>query len=306
MVLTRIRTSEQNFLQVTKTLYVDGNRTDTYTPDGSIIRPFLTIQSAINQIITNNDDTLNPYNVVIANGKYYETITLESLNLHRITLTGNGVVQIRPTTNEALKSTTNNTNLVAFHLSGITFLAPIVITGANGSTAFNDVIWDDCNFVSGDGTQKANLSITCINNLTIRQAYFDIDTITFNNVNYSVIDDSNVGSMFSITMDSTTNLPSQGANGVALINSSMLMGAPSFTKVGSATLQFITNSSTLLAGYSAGTVTIPSGVTVSAHSSFYRGTWTNNGVLNLKLHDSNVHSWNWNVIINWTASKSSW
>jgi len=178
--------------QITKTLYVDGNRNDSYTVDGSLTRPFKTIQAAIDQIVTNNNNTTNPYNVVIENGKYYETIIVESLNIYHLTLTANGIVQIRPTTNQSFRSITNNTNLKTLHLKGITFLAPVVITGANGATVFNDVIWDDCNFVAGDGAQVADLTITCINNLTIRRSYFDINAISYNNVNYSVIDDSNM------------------------------------------------------------------------------------------------------------------
>jgi hypothetical protein len=274
--------------QVSHTFYVDCKRTDTYVENGSSAKPFKTIQAAINQIIANNDDALDPYCVYVQNGKYYETIVIESLNIHRLKLIANGVVQIRPTTNQALRSITNNTNLVQFHITGFTFLAPVVITGANASTAFGDVIWDDCNFVAGDGAQIGDLTLTCINNITIRRSYLDINQITYSNVNYSIIDDSNIGAMFAITMDSTANKPSQGSAGAILVNNSMLMGGPIFTKVGTATLQFITNSSTLLAGMSTGTVTIPTGVTVSAYSSFYRGTWTNNGVLNLR--NSNVNA----------------
>lgn len=275
-------TGPEVVVPVTKTLNVDGNRVDVYIADGSIVKPFTSIQAAINQIITNNDNTLTPYDVNIANGKYYETITLEDLKLYHITLTGNGITQIRPTTNQSLKSITNNTNLKTLHLKNITFLAPFEITGANASTAFNDVIWDDCNFVYGDGTQVADITLTCINNVTIRRSYMDINAITYNNVNYSIIDDTNIGAMFNINMSSLTALPSQGASAAILINNSMLMGAPIFTRGGTATVNFITNSSTLLAGMSTGTVTIPAGITVSAYSSFYRGTWTNNNVLNLR------------------------
>jgi len=274
--------------KTTRSLYVDVNRIDAYVENGSAINPFKTIQSAINQIITNADNTTQPYNVMIENGKYYETVTLEDLNLHHVILTGHGIVQIRPTTNESFKSTTNNTNLKTLHLRGITFLAPVVITGSAGTTALSDMIWDDCNFVRGDGTQVANITLTCINNVTIRRSYIDIDTVTYNNVSYSVFDDSNIGSMFNITVSSLTDFPSQGSNSVILVNNSMLMGAPSFTKGGTSVAQFITNSSTLLAGMSTGTVTIPSGITISAYSSYYRGTWTNNGALNLR--NSNVNS----------------
>ena len=277
-----------NMLPTTKTLHVDKNRTDTYTETGSILKPFKTIQGAIDQAATNNDNSIDPYNIIIENGKYYETITLESLNLYHIMLTGHGIVQIRPTTSQSLKSVANNTNLKTLHLRNITFLAPVVVTGANGTTAFKDLIWDDCNFVSGDGAQVADITLSCINNITIRRSYLDINNVTYNNVNYSIFDDSNIGAMFNINVSTLTDAPEQGASGAALVNNSMLMGAPVFTSGGTATLQFITNNSTLLAGMSTGTVTIPARVTVSAYSSFYRGTWTNNGTLNLR--NSNVNA----------------
>ena len=56
------------------------------------------------------------------------------------------------------------------HVRNITFLAPVEITGSNGSAAFEDVIWDDCNFVPGDGTQKGDLLLTCVNGFTFKKS----------------------------------------------------------------------------------------------------------------------------------------
>jgi len=267
----------------TRELYVDVNRSGSYTEDGTHLKPFKTIQAAINKIIENNDDNLNPYNIFIQTGKYYENIVLESLNLHRIKLTGVGIVQIRPTSGESLKSTINNSNLKMFHLKGITFLAPVVITGSNGSTAFDDVIWEDCNFVPGDGAQKGTLTVTCINNLTNRRALAYNCNFVYNNVNYGLIESCSIGSgsLLQVSMDSSADLPSWGASGGVIINGSVLTGTPSFSLAGSTqSYQLQMNFSRIATNTS--TVTIPSGMTLTANSSFLRGTWTNNGTLYLR------------------------
>lgn len=62
--------------QISKyTRYVDGNRTDSYTADGSITKPYKTIQAAINSITVGVDENY----VVLINAKVYiENITLKS------------------------------------------------------------------------------------------------------------------------------------------------------------------------------------------------------------------------------------
>ena len=55
---------------VTKTLYVDGNRTDSYTENGSITKPFKTITAALNA--ASADDT-----ILVLPGTYTEAITLK-------------------------------------------------------------------------------------------------------------------------------------------------------------------------------------------------------------------------------------
>lgn len=55
--------------QVTNTIYVDNKRTDSYTPDGSVLRPFLTIQAAIDSITL--PSATNKHVIEIAPGSYY-------------------------------------------------------------------------------------------------------------------------------------------------------------------------------------------------------------------------------------------
>lgn len=280
--------------QITKTLYVDVNRTDTYVENGQVNKPFKSINSAINKIIENNDNTLNPYNIFIQTGKYYETVIFEDLKLHRITLVGNGTVQIRPTSNESIRSVANNTNLKAFHLKNITLLAPIVITGSNGSTAFDDVIWDNCNFVPGDGSQKGTLNLTCINNFSTHNAFFYNCNMNLNNVNYCLIKNSSIGSgsVLNISMDSSLSVPSWGHQGGVSIMTSNLTGTPTLTISGTNKAYNLQLNSTRIAGNSSN-VTIPDGLTVTAYNSFLHGNWTNQG--NLYLRNSVVQNLSGNI-----------
>lgn len=61
--------------EVTHQLYVDGNRTDTYTPDGSIAKPYKTIQDAIDSAPTTTQ--YNRCNITIFPGNYDEQITMK-------------------------------------------------------------------------------------------------------------------------------------------------------------------------------------------------------------------------------------
>jgi hypothetical protein len=55
-------------------LYVDGARTDIYTPNGSVSRPFKTIQSAIDSV--SGSGAAAPYTIHITAGSYTENVTV--------------------------------------------------------------------------------------------------------------------------------------------------------------------------------------------------------------------------------------
>jgi len=62
---------------ISSTLYVDGNRTDSYTANGSITKPFKTIQSAIDSVSDAGEN--KRYVISIVGGKTYEEqVTLKS------------------------------------------------------------------------------------------------------------------------------------------------------------------------------------------------------------------------------------
>jgi hypothetical protein len=63
---------------VTNILYVDNKRVDTYTENGSITKPFKTIQAAITYAITQTPSPTNLFTIVISSGIYNEAITMAS------------------------------------------------------------------------------------------------------------------------------------------------------------------------------------------------------------------------------------
>jgi hypothetical protein len=73
---TVIHSPQQKYFPATQIIYVDKNRTDVYTPDGSFDRPFLTIMEAVNVVATIGADEY--YTIEIANGIYAENIILEN------------------------------------------------------------------------------------------------------------------------------------------------------------------------------------------------------------------------------------
>src|SRR5208282_1498819 len=79
-------------LPATKILWVDNNRTDSYTQSGSVIAPFKTIMGAVNQIIANADNPTYQYVIQINPGIYLETVDLSNPAINNITLLGYGVV----------------------------------------------------------------------------------------------------------------------------------------------------------------------------------------------------------------------
>lgn len=62
--------------QVTRTYYVDKNRTDTYTENGSVARPYKTIAGALSAI--SGASSSDRYQVYVFPGEYSENLTLKS------------------------------------------------------------------------------------------------------------------------------------------------------------------------------------------------------------------------------------
>jgi len=68
--------------QVVSTLHVNKNRTDTYTEDGSIDRPFKTAQAAVNHAETLVPSYASPVAIILAPGTYTEQVTIKYQGIH--------------------------------------------------------------------------------------------------------------------------------------------------------------------------------------------------------------------------------
>lgn len=258
-------------IPVTKSLYVDMNREDIYTEDGSEAKPFKTIQSAVDAIAALN---VSEYlTVFIKSGIYKENVILEDEGIRYIKFQGVGYVSINPTSGNSFQSTTNNNNLKALHISDIGFAKPVALTGGNGVASFEDVILSNISF-----TATATLTAVCINNLTFRQVYSECN-FTYTNVNWSYFEGGQIQGDFLFTMDDTLDVPSWGKDGSLLANGMNLSGAATYTIGGTATY------TPAVVGSRWGSnqeTTIPAGVTIYAYSSFVRGSIMNNGGLHLR------------------------
>jgi|SRR5579859_651853 len=116
----------------TKAVYVDNSRADSYTPDGSLLKPFKAIMAAVNQIAANADNATFSYVVLLAPGTYAETISLSNPNLVNLTFIGYGVT-INPGSNGHGAEAINNDSLTDVKFVGMRF---IVNSGSDGH-AFN-------------------------------------------------------------------------------------------------------------------------------------------------------------------------
>lgn len=124
------------------TLYADSSRTDSYTADGTIGKPFKTISAALSQIITNNDGI--SYAVVAAPGTYTETINLNNTAFTRISIVTKDIVN-GMLSNDAIPvtslvgdivSTSNNDNLKALKIDGFDIQGNINFVGASNGSNF--------------------------------------------------------------------------------------------------------------------------------------------------------------------------
>lgn len=144
----------------TRTLYVDGGRTDTYTADGSEARPFKTIGASITQIITNADNSTHAYTVLVFPFGYSETLSFNSSTLYNLTFAAisGGAAVGQNTTVTGLTSTSNNTQLATLVFNGIAFNGNVNLTGDVTGTNFasSQVLFNNCQFNNSGGTIVLN------------------------------------------------------------------------------------------------------------------------------------------------------
>jgi len=263
--------------ELTKTYYVDSGRVDTYTEDGTLAKPYKTIQGAVDAVAALG---LSAYITIdIAGGIYAENVVLENAGLKYVKLRGNGYVSVNPASGNALQSAATNDNLVALFIKNIIFAKPVVLTGANGAASFADVMLTDVSF-----TGTATLTATCLNNISFKDVYAET-AFAFNNVVWSYMEGGQLQGTFTASMDSTADCPSGGSNGTVLANGIFLSGTAAYAVAGTSTYTVAING----CRWGNAAVTLPAGVSILAYNSFMRGTHTNNGAIT--LHNASVEGY---------------
>jgi len=124
--------------QPSNVIFVDGTRTDTYVPNGTIGLPFKTIMGAVNQVIANGDNSFVSENVqvpyfinIIGPSTYFESIDLSDSHLVNLYFTGYGGVFVfgGGSATPALKCV-GNPGMTLLYFQGMTFWG-----GSSASTA---------------------------------------------------------------------------------------------------------------------------------------------------------------------------
>ena len=176
--------------QVSITIYVDKNRTDTYTEDGSITKPYKTIQAAIDRVaVLENGATTPRCGIKISAGNYAENLLFEDARLSKVHLIGTARdTRINPSSGNAIQSIANNDGL-SLILDGVLVQKPILMEGASNGT--------NCIFICMNTEISSTVTLT-----NMQQAYFHIGTsvsgvISLTNVRDFKRIDNNVISLFS-------------------------------------------------------------------------------------------------------------
>lgn len=140
-----------------KAIFVDNTRTDSYTPDGSILKPFKTIMAAVNQIAANGDNATVAYSVELAPSTYPETIDLSNPALRNLAFDGNyGAIIGGLSFGQTLVQAIGNDNLTDVVFARMTFTSgsgaahamnfssPTNGTNLGSGAQGNGILFEDC------------------------------------------------------------------------------------------------------------------------------------------------------------------
>ena len=296
---TDLNTLSEQVSSVTKVLYVDGNRTDSYTENGSITRPFKTIQAAINQIATNGDNSTYGYLVKIAVAEYVENVVIEDASFTNIIFDTLGAY-INPASGNAVQSTSNNDNLSYLEFRGIEFVKPINFEGASNGTSFGGILaFTNC-LTDGFLTVKNVNSFNFIGGGILAG-------ILYSNCGAGRIElEAGIKSGGSFTIESDNNAKKPAGwigdsyGSYLILTNTISTRDVVFSQLngGAGTLQ-LRNGVRL----GASGTTIPAGATITAYQSVLRGNYVNNGTLTLYNSMVTGNITGNNPVVNFPASQ---
>jgi hypothetical protein len=281
---------------ITKMFYLDVDRADSYTPDGSESKPFKTIASALAQMVLNGDASVHPYSFLLSSGTYPEGINLNNLGAFNVSFNALGRVAIVPASGNSITANTAVSELQDLHFHDIEFGKPIVITGDGTASQFKMIEFINCSFVN-----LADITSTCVNNLSFWDIYSECK-VTLSNTNYLYVGSGQIQDTFSMSMNAANTAPSQGIVGGAILSSLITNNVVlAVTGVGAG---WNMSPHGCRMGIAGNPYTIPAGCNVSLYNSLFRGTWTNNGTLTLK--NSNLETVSLGTAPVFTANKSKY
>lgn len=251
-----------------KVLFVDSGRTDSYTSDGSFLKPFKTITAALTQIITNADNSATvPYKIVISNKNYTEDIDLDSTALVNIEFYGQGKNQTYLSgdiTNDA-----DNDAVVQFKFSNMTLTGAISFTGESTATEFGNLVFNNCLIVPAAGIGTAADKTLTVNNVSY--LYIIGDTEIYQNVSITnvigvyldgVVLYSNTNT-YTLVTNTGGNIPS-GYTGITVnVRSGIVQVNPTHT-ITAGTIH--TNCFASKYGASDNALTLPDGATITYYN----------------------------------------
>jgi hypothetical protein len=250
-------------------MMIDTNRTDTYTAVGSADRPFKTFAAAITAAEAMVDTS---FTFVLMGCTVTENVNFSGTTFTQITIatscrsviSGNVTIASIPTLSQLV-------------IRNIEVGGTFTLTGDGTSEQMNN-----CSFYNASFTGAVN--ITATNATAFYEAAF-FNTVNFTNLSYLYINGAQFNADWTITADSTGVIPSRGINPGTGGSISIVFGTIAnnvyFVKGGTAVYVFQPHMTRL--GRTTESYTIPSGWTVSAYGADFRGTWTNNGTMGMKI-----------------------
>jgi hypothetical protein len=249
-------------------MMIDTNRTDTYVEIGSADKPFKTFAAAIAAVATLNPTGTVPYTFILMGCNINETVDFTPYNFNFITIS----TTCRSVFNDPVIF--GNSDLLQLTVRNVEFGDTVTITGDGTTNQLNNTSFYNTSFTGA-------LTVTAANSLAFYEAAF-FSTVTFNNVNYVYVNGGQFNSDWTIRADNSGAypVPSNGITPGQIIALDFIANNIIFVKGGTGTYVFQPQGSRM--GLSAGTYALPAGWTLSAYSSVFRGTWTNNGTWTMR------------------------
>ena len=250
---------------------IDTNRGDSYTEVGNSDKPFKTFAAAI--AAADAIDTTVTF--VLMGCTVEENVSFANTSFTQITI----ATSCRSVINGDI-IITDVPSMSQMFFRNIEVAGTLTITGDGTLNQFNSVNFYNTSF-------SGPVNITATNATAFYEVAF-FNTVDFINLSYLYINGAQFNADWTITADDTGaySIPSRGINpfvdggGVSIVFGTIANNVY-FVKGGTAAYVFQPHMTRI--GRTTESYTIPAGWIVSAYGADFRGTWTNNGSMGMKL-----------------------